>query len=138
MTRLWELFARLGRAALQVLEAEVQSFSEELRGTGRRLLVLILWLIAAVQLAVVSVALFGIGVARLLEIHVSPWAAALLPGLTLLCVAALMAWRAWRELGSMERPLASLSRRVADHASWWREEIVAGQEPETEAESGDD
>ncbi len=138
MAKLWELFARLGTAVLEVLEAEVQALASDLRGTGRKLLVLVLWLIVAAQLIVISVALMGLGVVRILEIHLPAWAAAMLTGAGLLLLAGGVAMWAWRGLESLEPPLTTVKRRLEDHGLWWREEIAAAQEPELEAEPDDD
>ena len=138
MAKLWELFARLGTAVFEVLEAEVQALGSDLRGTGRKLLVFVLWLIVAAQLTVISLALIGLGVARILEVHLPAWVAALLPGVVFLLLAGGVAIWAWRGLASLEPPLTTVKRRLEDHSLWWRGEIAAAQEAELGAEPDDD
>ena len=133
MTRLWELFARLGEAVLEVLEAEVRALGSDLRNTGKRLLLLLLWLLVAVQLLVVSAVFLGFAVVRLLDLRLAPWAAALLAGTALLVSALGVGWWAWRGLQSLEAPLATVKRRVEDHTAWWRNEIAASPAPEKES-----
>jgi len=138
MAKLWEPFARLGTAALEVLEAEVEALASDLRGTGKKLLALVLWLIVAVQLIVVSVAFIGLGVIRILESHLPAWAAAVLPGVALLLLAAGVTVWVRRGLASLEPPLSTVKRRLEDHTLWWRDEIAAAQEPELRGEPDDD
>ena len=138
MAKLWEPFARLGTAVLEVLEAELEALGSDLRGTGKKLLVLILWLIAAVQLIVVSVAFIGLGAVRILGTSLPPWAAAVVPGVLLLLIAGGIAMWARHGLTSLEPPLATVKRRLEDHTMWWQDEIAAAQEPELGPETEDD
>ena len=130
MAKIWELFGRLGQAVLELLGAELGALRNELRTTGRRALVLLLWLMVCAQLVVLSVALLAIGVARGLELHLPVWAAALLPGATTLVVAAGLGLWAWRSLLSLEPPLDTVTRRFEEHSEWWNERVVGQQEPD--------
>ena len=108
MAKLWEPFARLGTAALEVLEAEVEALAS------------------------------GLGVIRILESHLPAWAAAVLPGVALLLLAAGVTVWVRRGLASLEPPLSTVKRRLEDHTLWWRDELAAAQEPELRGESDDD
>jgi hypothetical protein len=129
--RQWlELFGNLGDAFLELVGAEVDALSDDLRRGGRDAARAALLVAIAFVLATLAYSLFTVALVWGLSMVMRGWLAALLVGavyalVAVACVAA--ALRRWR---AIEPPIDTVRRRWRDQSTWFRDRLLAPTEKE--------
>lgn len=119
-----DLFRSLGRALQELLRSELDALSEELAGSARLLSrALLLFALAACGLfwTLGLMAYFGV---ELLALWLPRWGAALSLALGLGLVVALLVLVGRRRLLRLEKPTATVRRRVDEHLAWWQGRVL--------------
>jgi hypothetical protein len=125
-----ELLADVGRAVLELLEAEAKALQEELAVSGRSYLrVLLLFAVTAAVLFWAGGALTFFLVA-LVALWLPLWGAALSVGGGLILVGLAVAGVGWWKLRHTERPDGVFRRRFDEHVAWFRTRLLGEDVPE--------
>lgn len=115
-----ELLRSLGRAVLELLQAEVAALGEELAASGRHLRRGALLLVLALGVAVAGLWSLALLLFELLVLLLPRWgAAAVLFAVAAIAALALL-WAGRRALRRMESPRVLVARRTQEHVEWWQ------------------
>lgn len=119
-----DLFRSLGRAFQELVRSELGALGEELAGTSRLLLRVLLLFAFAAGLTFWTVGLLALFGVELLALWLPRWGAALALALGLALVVALLVALGRARLRRLETPAATVRRRVDEHAAWWQDRVV--------------
>ncbi|HVS15816.1 MAG TPA: phage holin family protein [Thermoanaerobaculia bacterium] len=119
-----ELLGRIGRSAVELWRAELQTLSGELGDTGRVLLRALLLAAIAGFLAFWALGLALSGAVAALALVLPVWAAAGSVFLLAAGGAAVVGLLARSRFRSLESPVRTVKRRVGDHVTWWQEQLL--------------
>lgn len=125
----WQTLLHIVRSTLTLLRAEAEGLQGELRHGGTLVREMVMLGAVAFVFTFFSVGLLLSAALLGLSLFVPAWAAALILGAALLCVAGALLWRMRGVAREMESPAGVVKRRVTDHVDWWRNELVSQIEP---------
>lgn len=113
----------LGQSVVETLRAELDSLFDDFSVTGKRLVVILALLTAALILTFWAA---GVGTAfliALLATRLAVWQAAGLVFLLFLLASAGLVFWAWRRLREVETPAQTVRRHLDDHFEWWERHL---------------
>lgn len=121
-----EVFRSLGEAFVEVLRAELGVLSEHWKRAGSHLAIIIALFVTAFGLLAVGGTL-GIYTTVALLHELTGWSWGRSGGavtLTVLLLAALLAWIGYYRLQRVESPTAAFRDRLDDHVDWWKAGVL--------------
>ena len=133
-----QVLSKLADALVTLARAEVGSLRDDLRTGSSELLRVAFLVTTAAFASLLGVAglLYGAGIA--LALVVPAWLAAVLLGVALLVIGALLGSAAARRWRDWEPPWQTFERRATEHLSWVQSELLAEPLEETPADVADD
>ena len=129
MSRWLELLSGLGRALLELLSAELAAVADDLRGTRRELVRVLLVVGAAAAAALLAFAFLSVALVAGLSRVMPLWAAAASVGLVYGVAAAAMAVHARQRLRALEPPTDTVLRHWQDQTEWFRSQVLDAPAP---------
>ena len=124
-----DTFRSLGEALLAVLKAELATLQEDLKGSGRHLMVALGLLGAALVVLFWLTGLLITLLVAVLCIWLQVWAATLVVLLLFVASAGLLVWLGLRRLRQIENPVETVRRHVDDHLDWLHNRLLQEGRP---------
>lgn len=122
-----ELFRALGRAATELVSAELAALRDDFGRAGRDAGIALALLGAAGFVAFWTLGTLIAFSIALMARWMPVWSAALTVSGVLVLVNALLIWLGLRRFRSLEPPATMVQRRWEDHQQWWNESVVGDE-----------
>lgn len=119
------LFRNLGDALLELVGAEIDALTEDLRRGGRDAARAVLLVVIALVLAALAWSLFTVALVWGLSTVMRGWLAAVLVGGVYAVAAIACAAGARRRWRAIEPPLDTVKRRWNEQNAWFRDRLLA-------------
>ena len=119
-----DLLRALGQAFTVVVTSEAGALKQDLAASRRKLVVSLALGCLALFVLFWAVGAAGIALLEALSLVLPRWGSAGVVLLVLLCVGFLLGVMAKRRFTSIESPIDTVERRLANHLDWWQQNIL--------------
>ncbi len=127
--RKWgSLLRSLGQSLVELIDAEAAALRGDLADSGRRFSMALAIAALAAFLLFWSVGAAAFTLYQVLRLWIPPWGSALVVLGLFLLLSWILALIARRRLRAIEVPSETVRRRIDDHLTWWRGELLLEDE----------
>ena len=119
-----DLLRALGEAFSAVLSSEAQALRQDFAASRRKLVGTLVVAGLAFFVLFWAVGAAGISILEALSLVLPRWLSALIVLIVLLCVGGVLGMLAKRRFASIESPVDTVERRIANHVDWWQQSIL--------------